>query len=102
MAVRNTSASNQVLVVLLLIITFPVWFAAGAAVLGIMAGLAGAFIGIFGAIFGVLAAIIFLPFKLLFGGSHGWHWFPHLHFNGYVLLAVIIIAALIVKRRRDA
>lgn len=102
MSERNSSASNQVLVVLLLIITFPIWFAAGAAVLGIMAGLAGAVVGIFGALFGVLAAIIFLPFKLLFGGVHGWHWFPHLHFNGYVLFAVIIIVALMVKRRRDS
>jgi hypothetical protein len=101
MATRTTSSSSQVLLVILLVVTFPVWFAAGAAVLGVAAGLFGAVIGIFGAIFGVLMTLVALPFKILFEWSGGgWHWFPHLHFNAFVMIAVIIVAALVIKGRK--
>ncbi len=101
MAARTTSSTSQVLLVILLVITFPVWFAAGAALLGVAAGLFGAVIGILGAIFGVFMTLLTLPFKILFGWSHaGWHWFPHLHFNAFVMIAVIIVVALIIKGKK--
>lgn len=100
MATRTTSSSSSVLLVLILILTFPIWFAVGAAAIGVVAGLFGAAIGVIGAIFGVFIALITLPFKLIFGwGDWGWHGFPHVHFNGCILLAIVIIAALMVRSR---
>jgi MFS family permease len=108
MAARNESSSTHVLLIILLIITCPVWFALAAALFGIAAGVFGAFMGVVGAIFGVfgtvlggLMSLIALPFKILFGGWHdGWHWFPHFHFNTLAMIAVIIVVALIVKNRK--
>jgi hypothetical protein len=108
MPARKESASTHVLLIILLIITFPVWFALAAGLIGIAAGVFGAIMGVFGAIFGVfgallggLMALIALPFKILFGGWHdGWHLFPHHHFNAFAMIAVIIVVALIVKGRK--
>lgn len=100
MPTRNESTSTHILVIILLIITFPVWFALAAALFGVVAGLFGAMIGVFGAIFGGLMALITLPFKILFGWHHGWHWFPHFHFNAFVMIAVIIVIGLIVRNKK--
>ena len=100
MATRNASSSSTVLLAIILIITFPIWFAVGAALFGVVMGLFGVAIGVIAAIFGGLIALIALPFKLLFGWHTGWHWFPHFHFNGFVLFAVFIVAALIVRGRK--
>jgi hypothetical protein len=102
MATRTTSSSSTILLVIILIITFPVWIALGAALFGVIMGLFGAAIGVIGAIFGVMIALITLPFKILFGwGDWGWHGFPHFHYNGFIIIALIIVAALIVRGRRN-
>jgi hypothetical protein len=100
MAARNDSSSTHILMIILMIITFPIWFAVGAALFGLVAGIFGAMLGVFGAIFGGLMALIALPFKILFGWHNGWHWFPHFHFNAFVMIAAIIVVALIVKNRK--
>lgn len=100
MATRNASSSSTVLLAIILIITFPIWFAVGAALFGVVMGLFGVAIGVIAAIFGGLIALIALPFKLLFGWHSGWYWFPHFHFNCFVLFAVFIVAALIVRGRK--
>ncbi len=100
MATRNTSSSSTILIILVLILTFPVWIAVGAVVIGVVGGLFGAAVGIIGALFGVVAALIALPFKLLFGwGDWGWHGFPHFHWNTCALLAFIIIVALAIRAK---
>ena len=45
----RTSSSSQVLLIVLLVITFPLWFSVGAMVFGILAGVAGAMIGVIAA-----------------------------------------------------
>ena len=101
MASRSDSCSSTVLLGIILIITFPIWFAVGAVLFGVAMGLFGAAVGIIAAICGVMVAIIALPFKLLFGwGDWGWHGFPHFHYNGFWLITLIVIAALIVKGRK--
>ena len=101
MTTRNASSSSTVLLAIILIITFPIWFAVGAALFGVVIGLFGVVIGVIAAIFGGLIALIALPFKLLFGWHSGWHWFPHIHYNGFVMIALIIVAALIVRGRKS-
>ena len=100
MATRNASSSSTVLLAIILIITFPIWFAVGAALFGVVIGLFGVVIGVIAALFGGLIALIALPFKLLFGWHSGWHWFPHLHLNGFVMIALFIVAALFVRGRK--
>ncbi len=101
MATRNSSSSNTLLIVLILVFTFPFWIAAAGICIGILGGVFGAVIGVIGAMFGVLISIIALPFKLIFGWGHwGWHdhW-PHFHGNGFITLAIIIVVLLALKSR---
>ena len=96
---RSTSSSTTLLIAIILVITFPIWFAIGAALFGVIIGLFGAAIGTIAAIFGVCIAIIVLPFKLFFGwGDHSFH-FPFFHTNnGFMILILIVIALIIVQR----
>ncbi len=103
MATRNDSSFPTVLVALILIITFPVWFTIAAALFGVVVGLASVVVGVIAAIFGVMIALIALPFKLIFGWGHwGWHWIPHFHYNGFIFIALVIAATLIVRGRKQA
>ncbi len=96
---RSSSGSSTLLVVVLLVLTFPIWFALLAALFGVVVGLFGAAIGVIAAIFGASIAIIALPFKLLFG-------FGDFHFpffqtgNGFVILLLLIVAFVLVQRGR--
>src|SRR5436190_15740287 len=100
MTTRNLSPGTTILLLLIIVITFPVWIAIIAAIFGVFVGIFGAMIGVVAAIFGALVAVIVVPFKLLFGWHSGWHWFPHFHFNGFLLGAIIIAAALIVRGKQ--
>lgn len=96
---RSSSGSSTLLVVVLLVLTFPIWFALLAALFGVVIGLFGAVIGIIAAIFGASIAVIALPFKLLFG-------FGDFHFpffqtgNGFVILLLLIVAFVLVQKGR--
>ena len=96
------SSSNTVLLVLILIITFPFWIAFGAAAFGIVAGLFGAAIGLVAAVFGIVLGVITLPFRLIFGWSDccDWSGFHVDGFNNYTLIAAVIIIGLLLTRRR--
>lgn len=98
MATRSSSTST-LLIILILVFTFPVWIALGGALIGVVAGLCGAMIGIAAGLFAGLVTLIVLPFKILFGwGDWGWHG-PDFFGNGYVWLAALIVAALIISKR---
>lgn len=100
MSTRTSSSNSTVLVVIILVLTFPLWIGLGGALLGVIAGLFGAMVGIIAALFGVVIALIALPFKLIFGWGHwGWHG-PHVDGNGFVWLALLIVAALIINKRK--
>lgn len=96
MSTRGSSTST-VLIIIVLIFTFPFWLALGGVLLGVVAGIFGAMVGVLGAIFGLLVAAIALPFKLLFGWggcSFGFDWSPG------IWLLLLIIAAVILRGRR--
>jgi hypothetical protein len=98
MSTRSSSGST-LLIVIILVLTFPVWIAIGGALIGVVAGLFGAMIGIVAALFAGVVALIALPFKILFGwGDWGWHG-PEFFGNGYVWFAALIVAALIISKR---
>src|SRR6478609_741354 len=96
------SRTPTVLLVLILIITFPFWIALAAIVFGVVVGVFGGIIGLIGGIFGGIVGLIGGIFGGIFGFHH-WHMgFPHFHFNGFVFLALLIIAALIVNKRQKS
>ncbi len=92
----RSSSTSTVLIIIVLIFTFPVWFAVGAALFGVMAGIFGALIGVVSAIFGLFVAAIALPFKLIFGWSTcdvGFDWHPA------VWLLLLVIAAVLIRKK---
>ena len=104
------SRTPTVLLVLILIITFPFWIALAAVVFGLMIGIFGGIIGLIGGIFGGVVGLIGGIFGGIMGliggifGFHSWHmgWdWPDFHFNRYVFFALLIIAALAIKKRQD-
>ena len=104
MASRNTSGTNTVLIIFMLLITFPIWVTLGGIMLGLAGGLIGVLVGVCAAIFGVFVALIALPFKILFGlGDWGYH-DSFFHFGDHTLfiIAMIILVALILRRQRSA
>ena len=94
------SATSTVLIVCILLFTFPLWIGLGAGLFGLVMGLFGGMIGITAGIFGVIVGIIALPFKLLFGWGHG-GWFPHFHFHGFLFLAGIILLVVFLLKKKS-
>ena len=108
------SRTPTVLLVLILILTFPFWIAFAAVVfglvvgifggiMGLIGGLFGGIFGLIGGIFGGIMSIIGGIFGAIFGFDSwhmGWDW-PHFHFNGYVFFALLIVAALVIKKRQN-
>lgn len=82
---------STVLILIILLITFPFWVSLAGGLFGLIGGLFGLIFGIIGAMFGALGSV----FDALFG----WHGYPRLHFNGFAVLAFIIIIALVAGRR---
>ena len=96
---NKSSSSSTLLIVLILIITFPFWIAIGGLIIGLLAGIFGITFGLLGALLGGMFALIALPFKLLFGGGDWSCGLTGFHSNGFVWLALLIFAALIISRR---
>lgn len=87
---NTNSSGTTVLVVLLIIFTFPIW-------IGILGGLFGIVIGICGAVIGVIAGVfgaIVGGVASLFGGLFHWGWSDH-NFFWNVLLATILAFAIV-------
>lgn len=102
MSTRSSSPASTFLIILILVLTFPLWVGLLGAMVGILGGLFGVLIGIIAAIFGVIVALICLPFKIIFGWHDwdwGWHGFPDFNLNGYVVLAIIILVYLAYRRK---
>lgn len=101
---RQRSSSSTILIILILVLTFPVWLTLGGVLFGVIAGLFGALIGVFGGLFGALIgglfALIALPFKILFGD---WGYHGPFHFGDHTLtiIALIVLVALVMRRQRS-
>lgn len=84
---NTRSGTSTVLIVLLIVFTFPIWIGLAGGLIGIVGGLFGAVIGIIGGIFGA----IFGLFGGIFNALFGWHG----PFGFNVLLAVLLAFAII-------
>ncbi len=99
MTTRNSSTSTTLLIVLILIITFPFWIIIGGLVIGLVAGFFGLVFGLIGGALGLVFGLITLPFKILFGIGDMSCSLPSFHGNGFVWLALLIFAALVISKR---
>lgn len=104
MSAKASSSTSNVLVIILLVLTFPLWIGLAGGLFGIVMGLMGAVIGIiagvFGAIFGVIGAIFGGIFSI-FDWDHNWH-FPfiyHLSVFKLFIIGMIIFAIVLVSRK---
>jgi len=90
------SNNSSLLIVLLLIFTFPIW-------IGIAGGLFGLVMGVFGACIGIIAGVfgaVFGGIGSIFGGSD-WY-FPHIHLPGlrFMVIVAIIFAVVMMSRSK--
>jgi len=91
----NTSSGTIVLIVLLIIFTFPIWVGLAGGLLGLMLGLIGAAFGIVAGVFGSVLGGIGGMIGGVFGGWHGW-------FGCNTLIAVLLVFAIVMlARSRD-
>jgi hypothetical protein len=96
----QTRTNSSVLIVILLVLSFPIW-------IGLLGGLFGIVAGVFGAVFGVIAGIFGAMFGIiggLFGWAFDWHG-PHLfHFGigpvSLLAMALIIFVVVLVTKKK--
>jgi hypothetical protein len=100
MQTRSSSSTSAVLIVLLVLLTFPLW-------IGLIGGLFGVVAGVFGAIFGIIAGVfgaVFGAIAGIFGWMFHWNapWDFHFGFLGmkFFLIVAIILAVVYVSRTR--
>jgi energy-converting hydrogenase Eha subunit A len=91
--------TSSVLLVILLIITFPIWLGIAGGLIGLAFGLIGGAIGIvvgvFGAVLGAIGAMIGAFFEVLFGDWRYTHVSPF-----WIAVGVIILAVAVRSRRQ--
>jgi hypothetical protein len=101
MQTRTSSSTSTVLIVLLVVLTFPLW-------IGLIGGLFGLIFGIFGAVFGIIAGVFGAVFGMI-GSIFGWifHWDApfnfHMGFLGikaFTIIAVIFLVIYLARGRR--
>jgi hypothetical protein len=95
MAAKGTTSNpSTVLIIILLVLTFPLWLGLAGALLGVIVGIFGAAVGlvagIFGAVFGAIGGIFGWMFNWdwPFGGFFHWNIVPTLIIIAVVLLLV--------------
>ena len=93
----SKSSTSTVLIVLLIVFTFPIWIGIAAGLFGVIAGIFGAVVGIFAGVFGALFGLI----GGLFGWMFDWHpftgWF---HTPIFVIASVAIVILLITRSKK--
>ncbi|MBX2944518.1 MAG: hypothetical protein KF725_01695 [Cyclobacteriaceae bacterium] len=104
----SKSASNA-LVLIILLVTFPLWIGLAGGLFGLAIGLFGAVIGIIAGFFGILGGIlgamlgaIAEVFNWIFGGVFSWsgHYFPHVYFPRPFTVLLIVLAIVWLTRSR--
>jgi hypothetical protein len=100
--------SSSVLLVVVLIFTFPLWFGLGMGLMGVIIGLAGGMIGLVAGLIGGLVGVIGWMIEGFLSLLLGWspestHAFDLDFFevNGWTLAAVVLLIALVFRRKKD-
>ncbi len=91
-----TRSNPSILIVLLIIFTFPIWIGIAGGLFGLIVGLFGACIGIIAGVFGVIFGAIGSVF-----GIFDWFSFPHIHIGGFRFFLIVAILFAIVMLSRS-
>lgn len=94
--------TSSLLLVIIIVFTFPIWIGLAGGLFGLVFGLIGGLIGLIGAIiggvFGLIGAIIGGIFG--WGGHEHWgDWHHSHHFSGFWIVVIIIALAFALKSR---
>ncbi len=97
----NTNTSGKtVLIILLLVFTFPLWIGLLGGLIGLVAGLFGAAIGMIAGFFGAVIGLIGSLFGAVFGVFHiPFSGAPFMGFN-FLLITCLVIALVMASRSR--
>lgn len=95
-------STSTVLIVILLILTFPIWIGLAGGIFGLVMGLFGAAIGIIAGILGAIFGVIGEFFGWIFGGIFDCDFYsPHVSFPRPITLLLIILVAVLIMRSRN-
>ena len=86
----STNSGTTILIILIIVFTFPFWIGIAGGLFGLVVGLFGAAIGIIGAVFGAIIGAFGAVIGGLFGG-----WGAGSHFGMNVLLAICLVVAIV-------
>lgn len=100
-----TRSNSTLLIVLLMIFTFPIWIGIFGGIVGLAAGLIGTCIGIIGGVIGA----VFGGIGAVFGGigaifNFEWFSFPFIHASGFrfVLIVALVFFIVLLSRSKRA
>lgn len=96
----SKNSSSSILIILLLVFTFPIW-------IGITGGLFGLIVGVFGAAIGVVVGVLGAIVGI-FGAIFGWlfHWNFQMHWpfaffgSGFLFTMAVVLTIMLVTRSR--
>lgn len=89
-----TKSTTSALVVVLIVLTFPVWIGLAGGLFGLLAGLIGLMVGLFAGFIGLIAGL----FDWIFDDSFS-VWPFQVVFNPFLLFVIAIVVALILRKR---
>lgn len=99
--------TSSALFIVVLVLTFPLWFGLGIGLLGLIIGLLGGMVGlVFGLIGGLIGAVAWAikgVFSLLFGWSYEspFHFnVDFFEFNGWAVAALVLLIVLIARNKK--
>jgi hypothetical protein len=101
MQTRSSSSTSTVLIVLLVLLTFPLWIGLIGGLFGLVAGLFGAVIGIIAGVFGAVIGAIASVFGWMFHWSAPWDF--HFGFWGmkvFIIVAIILAVVYLSRGKR--
>lgn len=103
----NYMRTSSALFIIILVLTFPLWFGLGIGLFGLLVGLLGGMVGlIFGLIGGLIGAVAWVIkgfFSLLFGWAYASPFDfdgDFFDFNGWAVAAVVLLIVLISRNKK--
>ncbi len=91
---QSKNSTTTVLIVLILVFTFPLWIGIAGGLFGLVVGLFGGMIGIIAGIFGAIVGV--------FGWLFNWHWpfVGFFHWNIFWIVMILLAVVMISKSKR--
>lgn len=95
----NTNSGTTILIILILVFTFPIWIGIAGGLFGLIAGLFGAAIGIIAAVCGAIIGVFGALISGLFGGW--WHdSSASISLNVFLSICLVLAIVMLSKARK--